>query len=89
LYLGLCSILDLLTGGGGGDTPDPVDVFAINMQLNENTNSINSCSSSINNLNATSTKIFTNLNSLSTNSILSINNLNATSTTILNNLNSL
>ncbi len=25
LYLGLCSILDLLTGGGGGDTPDPVD----------------------------------------------------------------
>jgi hypothetical protein len=44
---------------------------------------------SINNLNATSTTIFNNLTSLSTNSILGINNLNATSTTIFNNLNSL
>jgi hypothetical protein len=43
----------------------------------------------INNLNATSTTIFNNLNSLSTNSIFNINNLNATSTTIFNNLNSL
>ncbi len=36
-----------------------------------------------------SNTIFTNSNSLSSNSILGINNLNATSTTIFNNLNSL
>ena len=43
---------------------------------------------SINNINATSTTIFTNLNSFSTNAQLSINNINSTSTTILSNLNS-
>ncbi len=43
----------------------------------------------INNLNATSTTIFNNLNSLSQNTTLNLNNLNATSTTIFNNLNSL
>jgi hypothetical protein len=42
---------------------------------------------SINNLNATSTTIFTNLNNFSTNGQLSINNLNATSTTLLNLIN--
>jgi hypothetical protein len=41
------------------------------------------------NLNATSTTIFGNINLLSTNSILSINNLNTTSTTTFNHLNSL
>ncbi len=46
-FLGLSSILNLLTGGGGGgDPPAPIDVFAINMQLNENTNHLNSLSSS-------------------------------------------
>ena len=43
----------------------------------------------IDNLNATSTTIFGNINSLSTNSILSINDLNTTSTNTFNNLNSL
>jgi hypothetical protein len=48
---------------------------------------INGHTTQITNLNTTSTTIFNNLNSLSTNSTLSINNLNATSTSIFNKTN--
>ena len=51
--------------------------------------SINNSILSINNINTTSTTIFNNLNSLSTNSTLSINNINTTSTSLLNMINSL
>jgi hypothetical protein len=48
-FLGLCSILNLLTGGGGGgrgDSPAPIDVVAINVQLIKNTNNINNLATS-------------------------------------------
>jgi hypothetical protein len=46
-FLGLQSILSALSGGGGGGggtPPPPIDIFAINMQINENTNNINNLS---------------------------------------------
>jgi hypothetical protein len=39
--LGLTSVISAFLGGGGGDPPAPIDVFAINMQLNENKNNLN------------------------------------------------
>ena len=48
-FLGLQSILSALSGGGGGvggTPPPPIDVLAINMQLNDNINNINNLSTS-------------------------------------------
>ncbi len=46
-YLGLSSIFNLLTGGASGDgtAPAPVDVTAINMNLNNTKNNLNSLAS--------------------------------------------
>ncbi len=71
-FLGLSSILNLLTGGGGsggGNPPALIDVVAINMQLNENTNNLNNLATStalsFNTLNPTTTSILAYMNNLS------------------------
>ena len=57
LYLGISSIIDILTGGGGGTPPAPIDVSAINNAIINNEINLNSLSTastlSINNLNNT------------------------------------
>jgi hypothetical protein len=84
-FLGLGSILDFLTCGGGDPLP-PIDVFAINMQLNENTNSINNLSSSstlgITTLNNTTNSILGYINNLTRYSILNTNGLDGSGTSI-------
>jgi hypothetical protein len=70
-FLGLSSILNLLTGGGGsggGNPPALIDVVAIKMQLNENTNKLNNLATStalsFNTLNTTTTNILGYMNNL-------------------------
>ncbi len=50
LYLGIGSIVDAITGDGGGDPPIPIDVTAINTNINGLDNTTNSILGYINNL---------------------------------------
>jgi len=84
LYKYIGFTIKKILGGANADMINIQEIQIFGKELLPLINELN-----INNLNITSTTIFNNLNSLSTNSILSINNLNNTSTTILNNLNSL
>ncbi len=75
LYLGIGSILDIITGGG--DPPDPIDVTAINMNLTYVRNDLNS-------LSTTSTLAITNLNNTTTSILGYINGYTSFSTIHLN-----
>ena len=61
LILGFKSVLDFLTGGGGGSPPAPTDITAINISLCHNKGNIKSFSRastlSINNLNSTTASV--------------------------------
>ncbi len=90
-FLGLQSILSALSGGGGGGgggtPPPPLDVFAINMQINENTNNINNLSTSstlsIITLYNTTNYILGYINNLTRYSILNSNGLDVSGVSLL------
>ncbi len=61
LFLGFKSVIDFLTGRGGGSPPAPIDITALNISLCHNKGNIKSLSRastlSINNLNSTTTSV--------------------------------
>ena len=77
--LGIGSIVNAIVGGGssGVTTLSNIDVVGINTAINNHT-------SSLNNLNATSTTLLSYINSLTNPTILNVNNLNVSQTSLLN-----
>ena len=90
--IGISSANALLHVSGTTILNNPVSCLStLNVVGDRNTSglSVFTMNTNINNLNATSTTIFNNLNSISTFSKLNIDNLNATSTTLLTYINNL
>jgi hypothetical protein len=90
LVFGVGSIISSILGGGnGGDDSPVVDVFAINLSINENKNNINNLSVAstlaITTLSNTTTSILGYINNLTRYSTLNTNNLNVSGFATLNN----
>ena len=75
--LGIGSIVNAIVGGGGVSTLSNIDVVGINTAINNHT-------SSISNLNATSTTLLSYINALTNPTTLNVNNLNVSQKSLLN-----